>query len=280
MLTILLGSVGCGPPRIGSGPSEGEGETGSDPTSSSSESTSEESTSEESAGTESGTMSTTHGFLPKLDMEGSECGLFMQDCPEGEKCVPYSSMGGNWNANKCVPVLGEQEPGEPCWHGGAGEGTDNCDETGVCWNVMEVDGELHGTCHAFCSGTADDPQCPPNSTCLISLTLCIPDCDPILQDCGPGLACYWAVSNFLCIFTTQNIPAGQPCGYINDCAGGLSCINADALPECAGAACCSPFCDLELGDAQCESVPGTSCVPFFPDMPPAGYEHVGVCMLP
>jgi len=41
-----------------------------------------------------------------------------------------------------------------------------------------------------------------------------------------------------------------------------------------------PFCDLELGDGPCAVVPGTSCLPFFPeDMAPLGSEHIGVCII-
>jgi hypothetical protein len=48
----------------------------------------------------------------------SECDPFLQDCPEGEKCVSYASSGGSWDANKCVPVLGDGAAGEPCSYGG------------------------------------------------------------------------------------------------------------------------------------------------------------------
>jgi hypothetical protein len=149
--------------------------------------------------------------------------------------------------------------------------------------VMNVEGELIGTCTRFCTGTADNPKCPPNSSCLITsdgpINFCIYACDPLMQDCGPGLACFWANGQFNCIFTTQDIPAGEPCGFINDCAAGLSCVTGEVVPDCEGSACCAAFCNLELGDAQCESVPGTNCVPFFEEgMAPPSYELVGVCV--
>jgi hypothetical protein len=92
----------------------------------------------------------------------------------------------------------------------------------------------------------------------------------------------WVDSSFSCIFMDQNIPAGQPCGFINDCAKGLSCLPAAVLPGCEGSACCSGFCDLELGDGPCEALlPGTACSPFFEEnAAPPGYEQVGVCILP
>lgn len=147
---------------------------------------------------------------------------------------------------------------------------------------MDVDGQLVGTCTGFCTGTADDPICDPGSSCIIindgSVTLCLADCDPLLQDCGPGLGCFWALSAFTCVFTAADIPTGEPCGYVNDCAPGNYCADAATLPDCNGSACCAPFCDL--GDPICPLL-GTECVPFFEvDMAPPGYEAVGICLLP
>jgi hypothetical protein len=213
------------------------------------------------------------------------CDPFEQDCPEGEKCSPYASDGGNeWNANKCVPVLGDQQPGELCSWDGIIEATDDCDATSFCWDVMEIDGELLGTCAAFCTGTADAPECPGGGSCIItdsfSFALCIITCNPLLQDCAPGLGCFWANSAFACLFTAGDIPAGEPCGFINDCAPGNYCVEAATLPDCAATSCCTSFCDLDLGDAQC-SEPGTACVAFFNDgEAPPGYEDLGLCLVP
>jgi hypothetical protein len=222
-------------------------------------------------------------FAPKYDGLPEPCDNFMQDCPDGEKCVAYSSDGGYWDSTKCVPVLGDQAAGEPCTYDGIVEATDNCDATTFCWYVTEVDGELVGTCATLCAGSPDEPECPPGSSCPIgsnsSLALCIEACDPLAQDCNPGLACYWAYADFNCMFTTQDLPVGEPCGFTNACAGGSACIDANLLPDCAGSACCSPFCSLGGGDTQCEGLPGTSCLPFFEEAPP-GYEQIGICIAP
>ena len=257
--------------------------------------TSSSSTATTTAGTESSTSSTTEAiseatsveFIPGIDLASvNECDPYVQDCPGGEKCVPYGSTGGNWDAYKCVLVMGDQAVGEACVYGGIVEATDDCDEDGACFDVMLVDGELTGTCHAFCLGAPDDPICPPGSSCLISgsgaVNFCIPNCDPLAQDCGPGLACYWIDSDFACIFTTEDTPLGQPCGFVNDCAEGLSCIAAELVPDCAESACCSTWCDLGGPPEQCDGLAGTECVPYFsdPESTPGGYDHVGICILP
>lgn len=235
-------------------------------------------------GTDTGAADTSGvGFVPPDDfMAVSECDPFMQDCPEDEKCVPYASSGSNWDANKCVPVTGSGAPGDTCVAAPIAEATDDCGADSVCWDTMDIDGQDVGVCTSFCDGTADAPICEPGSSCLIanegSITLCIGTCDPLLQDCGDGLACFWANTGFNCIFTTQEFPTGEPCGFINDCAPGNYCADAAALPVCDGSACCASFCDLT--DPVC-GVAGTECVTFFEEgMAPPGFEDVGLCILP
>lgn len=291
LFLLLLLCASCGPTGISvssaetgatsSTASTAEAETGSDDSSSSSSSSSSSTGSTDTTDT----STTTDSFVPLVDADPTpNCDPFTQDCPDGEKCVPYASSGGAWDANKCVAVMGEQAPGEPCVYGGLTESTDDCDATSFCWNVEEVDGEMLGTCHGFCEGTADMPECPEGYHCPISsdgpINLCFQTCDPIAQDCQDGLGCYWDNRAFACIFTQEpGIADGQPCGYINDCLPGSFCVDGAVVPACNGSACCVPFCDLGLGDAQCAGVPGTFCVPFWEQgLAPAGFEQVGVCV--
>ena len=226
--------------------------------------------------------STSLGFVPDNDVsQVSTCDPFLQDCDPGEKCVPYGSTGGNWDANKCVPVLGEGKIGDPCTYDGVVEATDSCDANSMCWNVGDVDGEVLGTCHPFCTGSPDVPMCPGGSSCSIScdgsLTVCIPNCDPLEQDCL-GTGCYWDGSDFSCIFTTQDLEEGESCGFINDCKPGLMCASGEFVPGCEGSACCAAFCDIAAVSCSLE---GTECVPFFEDgLAPEGQEHIGVCIDP
>jgi hypothetical protein len=275
-LAATLGLVACGDsPKLSSMP----GETGSED--------------EDTGGTELGDPGEgegetdtggEHTFIPDVGEgeEVHECDPWAQDCPEGEKCVPYGSTGGNWDANKCVPVLGDGQPGDACTWDGTSAATDSCGADSHCWDVMEVDGQLEGVCTPFCDGTPNDPICGPETSCLIanegSITLCIQTCDPLLQECADGLGCFWANNDFNCIFTAGEIQADEPCGFVNDCAPGLFCASAEVLPSCESSACCTAYCDLSIGEC---SNPDTECAPFFEEgTAPPNYEDIGLCIVP
>ena len=195
----------------------------------------------------------------------SVCDTFSQDCPEGEKCVPYASTGGTWDDDKCVPITGEGAAGEPCVYGGTAEATDDCGESTYCWAVQDVDGVLTGVCTPFCQGTPDAPICDDGTSCLIAndgaITLCVPDCDPLMQDCEAGLACAWTGATFSCLVSTEAVATGQPCGYANDCAPSNVCLQADASLACAFASCCVEYCAVD--DPQACPDPQLECAPFF-----------------
>ncbi len=284
MFSVLAVATGCVPPAAGDDEAgvttSPEGEAGE------AESTDPETSSESSGSTSMDDSGEDDGwpFIPEMDVWGDPCDPFAQDCPKGEKCVPYSSAGSTWDANKCVPVLGDRGAGEACHYAGLIVATDDCDATSLCWNVEDVDGELIGTCAPFCTGTADAPMCPVGYQCLIngegSIALCKSTCDPLIQDCDEGLGCFFDGAGFVCAATTTDIPAGEPCGFINDCAKGNVCVEAATLPSCADPACCTPFCDLNGLGSECEALPGTMCLPLFAQgeaLP--GYEHVGVCTI-
>jgi hypothetical protein len=214
---------------------------------------------------------------PEVDYASvPECDPWFQDCPYGDKCVPYSSTGDGFDANRCVPVIGDGEPGDVCNYGGVIDATDDCGTNSYCW----ADGDV-GVCKEFCQGTVDEPTCPEGFQCLIDgdgvVNLCMSSCNPLLQDCSPGSACYWTNAEFTCVATTEDIALGEPCDAINDCALGLACLPADLMPNCAGDACCASYCDLSA--PMCDQL-GAECVSFFDGAPPTGYEDVGVCVVP
>jgi hypothetical protein len=285
LAVAMIGATACS--RVASSATDAEsGSTSSGSTSSSDTGESGQTSTSTSTETDTGDTNDGNTFVPTMPELGPhcDCDTFAQDCPEGEKCVPFASpQADEFDCVKCVPILGDGAPGEPCLYGGTLDATDDCGPTSQCFNVMEVDGQSIGVCSPFCEGAPDEPICPMGTDCLIAsqsnITLCVATCDPLLQDCGPGLGCFFQQSGFFCVVPAQDIPLGQPCEHYDDCAAGHVCLDESVLPNCAGSSCCASYCSLMQG-AACPQM-GTECVAFFEqDMVPVGYEDVGVCALP
>jgi hypothetical protein len=220
---------------------------------------------------------------------GMDCDPWLQDCPVGEKCNPWdSSGGGSWDANACFPV--DPFPvgvGETCTVVGSGtSGIDDCEAGAMCWDVDAATNE--GTCVALCTGSPMAPMCAAGSSCVITnggvLTLCLPGCDPLAQDCGAGQGCYFVGADFICVPDASGGQGvdGDGCEFINVCDPGLMCIDAGSVQGCLGgtAGCCTPYCDITVPGDPCPAA-AEECVPFFdPGMAPLGLEDVGVCAIP
>lgn len=231
-------------------------------------------------------------FIEEFDGGGGEieCDIWGQDCSEGEKCNPWANDGGNsWNATKCVSVdANAGTPGDSCsTEGGGVSGLDSCASSSMCWNV---DGETNlGTCVGFCTGSETSPICDdPTTACSITndgvLILCLPKCDPLLQNCVEGEACYGIDEAYICAPDVSGEMGGQgdPCGNtINACDPGFECINAAAHTSCDAAGCCTSFCSISDPVDPCTLDAGQSCIRVFEEgAAPPGYEDVGVCAVP
>ncbi len=230
-------------------------------------------------------------FICDTDMAGDkQCDIWAQDCPDGEKCMPYDDQGGGfWNATKCSPIADSPgQPGDECTvEGSAVSGVDDCDEGLLCWFVNE---ENVGTCLDMCTGVQEAPECPAGQVCDISndgvLILCLYTCNPIVVDCPDGQICFPTSTDdgqFICDFDASGEQGvyGDPCEFINVCDPGLFCADASAVPGCVDSAgCCTPFCDTE--DPVCpDEGEGVQCVKWHnPGEEPPGLENVGVCILP
>lgn len=218
-----------------------------------------------------------------------ECDVWSQDCPNEEKCMPWAyDNGGSWNSTRCTPL--DDSPaqvGDECAvEGGGTSGVDNCEIGAMCWNSDPETGL--GTCIAMCTGDESAPICDdPGTTCSITndgvLILCLPQCDPLLQDCSDGEACYPVNDHFACApdASGEDGAAGDPCEFINACAPGNMCLGAAAWPGCTGSAgCCTPVCDLEAVGEECPGE-GQMCEAWYEEgAAPPGTEAVGVCALP
>ena len=207
---------------------------------------------DDTAGDDSGGPATSGiGFIEMPDGGGAafECDIFAQDCPEGEKCMPWANDGGSaWNATRCSPIEGDPgQPGDACTVDGSGvSGLDNCDIGGMCWDVdPEV---LTGFCVALCS--IGDVPCPDANSCVIAndgaLAVCLPTCDPLAQDCDGGHGCYPfrnGDTSFACVPEGLLVEVGQQVPPM--CPPGSTDVDGALLASCDDDAevCCATFCD-------------------------------------
>lgn len=238
---------------------------------------------------------------PKPDLGGDfECSYLTQDCPAGEKCMPWSNDGPGWDASKCVPIADDPAvEGEPCHvEGEPYSGLDDCELGAICWGVDGM--SLEGICEDFCIGVGDDwggvPYCAdPHEQCDIhgdgSIVLCLAICDPLQPDCASDDLCMMWNDTWRCASDASGDAGayGDTCTAPNGCDPGLACVDSDWLPlglPCEGTgACCTVACDIDdpAGDLQCPgAAAGEVCRPYSGDVvePPTILEHVGLCRLP
>jgi len=223
-----------------------------------------------------------------------DCNTYDQDCPDGQKCNAWANDGGSgWNALACFPIDPAQaQVGDVCTVEGSGaSGYDSCDLGLICWDV-DPETDL-GTCIAYCQGSPANPVCAdPNTTCIITndavLNLCLPICDPLLQDCdGSGSGCYPIGESFVCVPDAggEQGAYGEPCEFLNVCDPGSYCATPEWVPNCEGSfGCCSPYCDLTnpMASMNCPGfADGQECIPWYEEgQAPPGYEDVGACGIP
>lgn len=270
----------------------GQSETGVAPTSSgtttdimggSTTSTSTTSAPPDLPGNTTSTTGEISGFIIEFDGGVIDfCDPWAQDCGEGDKCTWWASDGGtSWNATKCVEVARDPaKVGEPCVAEDGLNGVDNCDIGAMCWGV---DANGDGECIGLCTGDENNPTCPDGFQCKFgsTLALCIPECDPLAQDCSAGNTCVPEGDAYLCVIDPEGASGGlhDPCEFVNQCDIGLFCDLPTAASECQQdqAGCCQPYCDLDkpnpcTGAAQ-------QCIPMS-DPQPVGHENVGHCSVP
>lgn len=215
----------------------------------------------------------------------TECDNWAQDCPAGQKCAATTEHS-SWDSLRCVPVVPDpHQPGDPCVMLGADDsGVDSCDLGAMCWSVGADD---TGTCVALCTGAPGSPTCAPESTCALLnggvLNLCLPGCDPLLQDCPGDDLCVpnQGAIGFVCLPDASGAEGQQHdgCDALNGCDPGLTCMASVTAVECDQDVpnCCQPFCALSEGDAQCSGA-GQVCAAWFEaGQAPPGLEDVGAC---
>ncbi len=242
---------------------------------------------EESSGS---TSSISSGFITDPDggFYDAECMVWekVDSCLRGEECRPWANDGGSvWTASRCVPLPEDPDlVGEPCVaEGSAVTGVDTCGARSMCFGV-DPD-TLEGTCVAYCEGDAENPVCAdPTTTCVIGnegvIALCLPGCDPLLQDCANEEMCtgnFEEGTGFFCM------PSGTP--YINAMGVQPAACNVEQIgvrPALVDGClddepCCTTFCDLSELDGCGD---GLECVPWLSEGTCPGVCDEGVCLTP
>ena len=238
------------------------------------------------ATTDSGETETDTGTTGDGDGDtggGAMCDPKAQDCPEGEKCTFYRDELGD-SANKCVPISGDDQEGDPCM-ALAGD-TDTCAAGLHCWGT-EPDNSS-GACVEFCD---ENNQCSSGDPCTVTnngtLPMCLPVCDPFAPDCPAGWACYddWYSDDWFCDRDVSGDLGihGDPCEKIAGCNPGLICAVAEVVDSevCAtsgASGCCTEICDLS-DPIPCVGA-GEQCIPYYLGDAPPQYANVGMCAIP
>lgn len=216
------------------------------------------------------------------------CGVWEDEnqCLRGQDCSPFSNDGTpTWNASICTPLPDEPDfVGEPCViEDSPVSGVDSCEAKSMCFGVDPK--TLAGTCVAYCLGEAKNTSCAdPSTTCVVGndyvIAMCLPSCDPVLQDCANGEMCvgnYGEQTGFFCS------PPGTP--YVNlagvqpaACTVGQVGVLPELIDDCMeGEPCCAQFCDLPQPE-QC--TPGLECTAWTAEGTCPGGCSEGVCLSP
>ena len=138
----------------------------------------------------------------------------------------------------------------------SGDGSDDGGPAGgqVCDPLSDPDGE----------------PCPPTDTAQ--------ECEP--NAAGDGWSCVPQYAGTSPLYGDECWLEDQP---VVACTFDTVCMPTEAVgaASCSGSeggGCCTQICDLTAGDDCPDADLGQTCVPFY-DEPPAGYEHVGVCLV-
>lgn len=207
------------------------------------------------------------------------------ECAPGQKCT----LDGEFGASHCVDIVDDPKGlHEPCTtQGDVLSGIDDCDLGLLCWSL---DTEGHGICIGLADGNPGNPTCADSSAHLdlcseCTFGVCLPTCDPLLQDCAAAGICIYFDDAFVCYLDASGDEgqANDACESSNGCDEGLYCLDSvKASIACMQNAlgCCQPYCGFSK-NAPCPN-PDQKCLQYFDPMNeiPEGLEDVGICAIP
>lgn len=282
-ILFLVTLAACGTATTASAPDATSGSAST--TSDTDASTNPESSTSNSLTSEtSATSSSETGSGETGDGCDEDCLPWAGDCASGEKCSIQICDGTFYGDHACRPVLGEGLEGEDCtYEDPYASGLDDCALGHVC---LLNDSGTFPYCARYCGDGVDFETCGAGETCWFSgnstMHFCVTDCDPLGAPCDtPWDRCSYFENpaTFGCSRLGETVPAGvgEPCGLQNHCQNGLHCAPAGTIdqPPCAASQCCTPYCALGSGGAECP-VSAPSCAPLLPYETPA-WPDVGMC---
>ncbi len=160
-------------------------------------------------------------------------------CQPGEKCGfilddPMSGLGHTGCAADGTAALGEA-----CTNPAAAGQSDTCAAGGSCYQ---------GTCHGICTTVND--TCAGGTSCVafndIDFDMCLPNCDPIAQDCPGDDACYLLPSGSVCAGVFMDSQPGEACTAANGCTAGAGCFGDPGM--------CLRYCSLTVCPPQTDEM--------------------------
>jgi hypothetical protein len=200
-----------------------------------------------------------------------ECSTADNDCPDGEKCMPWANDGGSeWNASRCAPLAPDPGAiGDACsFEGSQWSSVDDCETGAICVGNGEVGA---GRCIELCAGGCDTP----GTVCIGEdpFGMCFVPCDPFAPVCAVDEVCVGFGAGTYCMPALPPLAGyGEECTGAHSCESGLFC-SATALPTC-GNTCCTALCDVTQPDACPEAAGGIVCTDA--RWPPP-FENIGTC---
>ena len=94
---------------------------------------------------------------------------------------------------------------------------DDCAAGGHCYRDI---------CHQICAdgaGGCGDGQC--TNFVNLDFGICLPSCDPVMQNCPEGTGCYGVAGGHACVGAGDSV-VGDECEFANSCVPYLGCIGS------------------------------------------------------
>jgi hypothetical protein len=195
------------------------------------------------------------------------CNLADPRCPSAaSKCSVVQRSDGY--VSECVPEYDTRGVGEPCERSAVGH--DECAAGSLCSRAAQL-GDAPSTfaCRTLCTRVE---HCSAPERCYhFSLNqpevygVCVPECQPIGSECGPGRHCIFVRDAARVVFGMCDdhggLTEGSVCNSPYECAKGMACAFENG---------CRVYCDPTHPCADS----GRSCVSLnFPEFP-----GLGLCM--